>query len=98
MLPLAEIQNSFDPNLAAGITLIVVILPLLIFITMSVMINKENIQKLPGYCYFKCSQLHLRRCHSNEIPLIKTGESSNEDEYINVIDDSKRKNATICEV
>ena len=70
---------------------------------MSVMINKEYIKKLPGYCYFKCSQLHLSRRHCNEIPLneipfIKTGESSNEDEYINVIDDNKRKNATICEV
>ena len=100
VLPLAEIQSSIDPNLAAGITLIVVILPLLIFITMSVMINKESIKKLPGYCYFKCSQLHLliSRHHSNEIPLIKTGQSSNEDEYISVIDDSKRKNAIICEV
>ena len=30
----------------------------------------------------------------NEIPLIETEES----EYISVIDDSKRKNATICDV
>ena len=33
----------------------------------------------------------------NKIPLIKVEESSNEDEYyISFIDDSKRKNATIC--
>ena len=60
------------------------------------MINKEMIRKLPGYCYLKCSQLHLNRSHVplNEIPLIKT----EEDEYISIIDDNSRQNATICNV
>ena len=103
VLPLAEIHKDFDPDLAAGIKFIYIMLPLLIFITMSLIINKDKVKSLPGYCYLKCSQLHLRyrNCNEiplNEIPLIKTEESSNEDEYINVIDDSKRKNATICDV
>ena len=103
VLPLAEIHSSFDSYLAAGMIFIYVTLPLLIFITMSLIINKEKIKRLPGYCYLKCSQLRLRyhNCNEiplNEIPLIKSGESSNEDEYINVIDDNMRKNATICDV
>ena len=103
VLPLAEIHNDYDPNLAAGIVFIYVMLPLLIFITMSLIINKDKVKSLPGYFYLKCSQLHLRHhnCNEiplNEIPLIIPDKSSNEDEYINVIDDSKRKNATICDV
>ena len=66
-------------------------------------INKKKIKSLPRYCYHKCSQLCLKNHNCNEIPLneillIKVVESSNEDEYINVIDDNTRKNATICEV
>ena len=103
VLPLAEIHNDYDPNLAAGIVFIYVMLPLLIFITMSLIINKDKVKSLPGYFYLKCSQLYLRHhnCNEiplNEIPLIIPDKSSNEDEYINVIDDSKRKNATICDV
>ena len=101
VIPLAEVHNSFDSNLAAGIMFIYVMLPLLIFITMSLMINKDKIKGLPGYCYYKCLQLKLRYSNEmrlNKIPLIKVEESSNEDEYISVIDDSKRKNATICDV
>ena len=103
VLPLAEIHSSFNSNLAAGMIFIYVTLPLLIFITMSLIINKEKMKGLPGYCYLKCSQLRLRYHNCNEIPLnkiplIKAEESYNEDEYINVIDDNKRKNATICEV
>ena len=100
VLPLAEIHNDFDPDLAAGIKFIYVLLPLLIFITMLLIINKDKLKSLPGYCYLKCSQLYLS-CNRNElplneIPLIKTEQSPNE--YINVIDDSKRKNATIYDV
>ena len=103
VLPLGEIHNDFSPNVAVGITFIYVMLPLLIFVTMSIIINKDKVKSLPGYCYLKCSQLYLRYHNCNEIPLnkiplIKPEESSNKDEYINVIDDSKRKNATICDV
>ena len=103
VLPLAEIHDNFDSNLAVGMIFIYIILPLLVFIFMLLIINKEKTKSLLGYCYFYCLQLHLRyhNCNEiplNEIPLIKTEESSNEDEYVNVIDDRKRKNATICKV
>ena len=96
VLPLVEFFNSFDSNLVVGMAISLVILPLLIFITMSLTINKEKIRKLPGYCYIKCSQLQLR--NYDEIPLEEAAESSDEDEYVNIIDDSRRVNATICDV
>ena len=96
VLPLVEFFNSFDSNLVVGMAISLVILPLLIFTTMSLTINKEKIRKLPGYCYSKCSQLQLR--NYDEIPLEEAAESSDEDEYVNIIDDSRRVNATICDV
>ena len=96
VLPLVEIVNNFDSNFVVGIALCLVILPLLIFIIMSITINKETIRKLPGYCYTKCSQLNSK--DYNEIPLNEAEESSEEDEYVNIIDDSRRANATICDV
>ena len=96
ILPLVEFFNSFDSNLVVGMAISLVILPLLIFTTMSLTINKEKIRKLSGYCYTKCSQLLLR--NYDEIPLEEAAESSDEDEYVNIIDDSRRVNATICDV
>ena len=98
VLPLVESFDSFNSNLLVVITLVLIILPALIFVTMSVMINKEEIRKLPGYCYTKWSQLRLR--HYSEIPLTETEQlsESDEDEYINDIDDSMRTNATIFDV
>ena len=96
VLPLVEIVNNFDSNFVVGIALCLVILPLLIFIIMSITINKEKIRKLLGYCYTKCSQLNSK--DYNEIPLNEAEESSQEDEYVNIIDDSRRANATICDV
>ena len=75
---------------------ILVILPSLIFIAMSLMVNKEKIKNIPGYCYFKFLQVCQK--HYSDIALSETEGSSNEDEYISVIDDSKRQNATICDV
>lgn len=63
---------------------------------MSLMINKEKIKKLPGHCYLKCLKLRVR--NYNEIPLNENEELSNEDEHVNVIDDSRRINATIFDV
>ena len=63
-LPLVNFHN-FGENLLVTVTFILVVLPLLIFITMSLMINKDKIKKLPGYCYTKCSQLRIRY---HEIP------------------------------
>ena len=94
--PFVEFIDDSDTTVFMGITFVIVMLPLLIFITMSLMINKEKIKKSPSYCYHKCSQIHLR--NYNQIPLEEVEELSDEEEYINVIDDSRRINATICDV
>ena len=94
--PLVESFDNFSSNLLVGIMFVLVILPLLIFVAMTLMINKSKIKNLPGYCYTKCSQLRLR--NYNEIPLNEVEEPSDEEEFVNVIDDSRRVNATICEV
>ena len=60
VLPMVDIFTNFDANLLVGITITLVVLPLLIFIIMSLMINKENIKRLPRYFYTKCTQLHVR--------------------------------------
>ena len=92
-LPLVEFFNNFDTSLLAGVTYILVMLPLFLFITMSIMINKKNIKRLPGYCYTKCTQLHFKKY--DELSL---NDLSDEVEYVNYIDDSNRVNATICDV
>ena len=93
--PFVEFIDDSDTTVFMGITFVIVMLPLLIFITMSLIINKEKIKKFPSYCYTKCLQMLIRRY--NEIPLEEIEESADE-EYVNVIDDSMRINATICDV
>ena len=61
VLPLAEFFNDFDSYFLVVITFLLVILPLLIFITVSLIVNKEKIKMLPGYCYLKCQQLSLKK-------------------------------------
>ena len=95
-LPFVEFFDDSDVTLLKGVTFIIVMLPLLIFITMSLMINKERIKRLPAYCYTKCSQIHLR--NYNQIPLEEMEGLTDEEEYVNVIDDNRRINATVCDV
>ena len=97
VLPLVKSFDNVSSNLLVGITFIFLILPVMIFVIMSIMINKEKIKRLPGYCYIKCSQLHLRNS-SNEILLNEAVKSSDANMYVNIIDDSSRTNATICNV
>ena len=80
VLPLGEIFDDYNSNLLVGITFILIILPLLIFITMTLMLNKEKIKKLPGYCSSKCSQLHY-----NQIPMNEIEESSDEEEHVKLL-------------
>ena len=101
-LPLADFHKNIDSILIVGMTFVLAMSPSMIFIIMLLMINKENIKKLPGYikklpgyCNFKYSQLQ-QKCY-NEISLHEN--SSNEDVvYVNIVDDSRRINATICDV
>ena len=91
--PFVEFIDDSDTTVFMGITFVIVMLPLVIFITMSLMINKEKIKKFPSYCYTKCSQIQLR--NYNQIPL---EEVEDEEEHVSVIDDSKRITPTICDV
>ena len=95
VLPLGEIFDDYNSNLLVGITFILIILPLLIFTSMILMLNKEKIRRLPGYCYSKCSKLHY-----NQIPMNEIEESFDEEENVNIIDDSTRSrvNTTVCDV
>ena len=95
-LPFVKFFDDFDPMLLMIITFIIVMLPLLISITMSLMINKKKIKNFPSYCYTKCLLIHLRGY--NRIPLEEVEELSDEEEYVNVIDDNRRINATICDM
>ena len=96
LTPFVEFIDDSDTTVLMGITFVIVMLPLVIFITMSLIINKEKFKKLPSYCYTKCSQIHLRGY--NQIPLEEVEELADEEEHVNVIDDSRRINATICDV
>ena len=93
--PLAKFYDNFDSCLVVGMTFVLVILPWLVFIIMSLMINKKKFKKVLGNCYNKCLQLQHNEIPQNEIPLIINEGSS---EFYNIIDDSKRKNATICDM
>ena len=82
-------------------TFIFAFLPLLVSITMSLIIHKEKCAKCLGDFYIKCLQLRLKQHNEiplNEIPLIINEESSNENELLNIVDDSRRKDATICDM
>ena len=95
-LPFVEFFDDSDTTVFMGIKFVIVMLPLVIFITMSLIINKEKIKKFPSYCYTKCSQIQLR--NYNQIPLKEVEEPADEEEHVNVIDDSRRINTTICDV
>ena len=83
---------------------ILVLLPSMSLVSLKLITNRTKITRLLGYCYFciKCIRFyshllsHLRRY--NEIPIADTKIQSNENEIDIIIDDSKRINATICDV
>ena len=94
--PLATFHDTFDSSLVVVMTFVLVALPSLVFITISLMLNKEKFVELLVYCYSKCLQLWKHNeIPQNEIPLIVNEGSS---EFYNIIDDSKRINATICDM
>ena len=101
VLPLVEFfDTTFNSNLISGIAFVLILLPSVIFFFMLLITNKENITEF-------CLQLRIRICSNcNEISLSVTEESSGETEDQSnpkqftplEIDDSMRRNATICDV
>ena len=105
VLPLVEFFDTFNSDLIVGIAFALIVLPSVIFFIMALVTNKEKINKLFKFCYFKCLQLRKRSSY-NEVSLNETGESSNatedpsnQNEFATlIIDDSMRRNAIICDV
>ena len=87
--PLAKFYDNFDSCLVVGMTFVLVILPSLVFIVMSLLINKEEFKKVLRCCYNKCLQLRQHnKIPQSEIPLIINEGST---EFYNIIHHSKRK-------
>ena len=101
VLPLAAVNNDFNHNLVMEMTFIFALLQLLVSITMSIIIHKEQCAKCLGNYYIKCLQLRSKQHNEiplNKIPLIISEETSNENELLNIVDDSRRKDATMCDM
>ena len=96
VLQLVEFTDGFDSTLVTGIAFTIVALPLVTFLDAKVLMNKVKIKRLISYWYFRCSKFQLRLRNYNEIPLDDTETPPNEIGMI--VDDTRRKNATVCDV
>ena len=85
-----RLSDNFDSPFVITITLVLVILPLLIFIAMALFLHKDDFKRMIAYFTSK-----------HELPNSSNDASNNEvpmKEFHIIVDDSKRKNATICDV
>ena len=83
--------DDFDSPLVITIAFVLTILPLLKFLAMALYLHKDDLKKIITHFSFKSESLNSTNddVNNNEIPMR---------EYYIVIDDSKRKNATICDM
>ncbi|XP_065890261.1 uncharacterized protein [Dysidea avara] len=85
MVPLID---SYDPDLLLSFIFVVVILPLIPFLIIEIYLYKRTIKKITKYCVPPKPDTTN---DNNEIPM--------REEFVDsVIDDSRRVNATICEI
>ena len=84
VLPLID---DFDSPVVIAIAFVLVILPLLIFITLTLFLYKDNLKKIFVYFTFKKESHNNNVVNNDEIPMKN---------FDLIIDDSMRKNATIC--
>ena len=84
VIPLIE---SFDPDLLLAFTIILVILPLVAFVMMEIYLYKNKIKKITEHCI---PPKPGTTNDNNEIPM--------RDFVDSVIDDTRRRNAYICEM
>ena len=85
-----RLSDNFDSPFVIAITLVLVILPLLIFIAMALFLHKDDFKRMVAYFTSKHESPNSSNDASNNEVLMK--------EFHIVVDDSKRKNATICDV
>ena len=84
MVPLID---SYDPDLLLSFVFVLVILPLIPFLIMEIYLYKKTIKKITKYCVPPKPDTTN---DNNEVPM--------RDFVDSVIDDSRRVNATICEM
>ena len=81
--------NDFDSPIIITIAYILVILPLIIFIALTLFLHKDNLKKIIVHFTSKEESPSNSDVDNNEVPMRM---------FDLVIDDSMRKNATICAV
>ncbi|XP_065892196.1 putative leucine-rich repeat-containing protein DDB_G0281931 [Dysidea avara] len=84
MVPLLE---SFDPDLLLAFTFVLLMIPLIAFLIMEIYLYRVKIKKITKYCIPPKPDITN---NNNEIPM--------RDFVDSVIDDSSRRNATVCEI
>ena len=85
-----RLSDNFNSPFVIAITLVLVILPLLIFIAMALFLHKDDFKRMVAYFTSKHESPNSSNDASNNEVLMK--------EFHIIVDDSKRKNATICDV
>ena len=85
-----RLSDNFDSPFVIATTLVLVILPLVIFIAMALFLHKDDFKRMVAYFASKHESPNCSNDSSNnEVPM---------KEFLIIVDDSKRKNATICDV
>ena len=87
MVSMVPLIDSYDPNLLLSFIFVLVILPLISFLLMEIYLYKRTIKKIANCCV---PPKHDSTNDNNEVPM--------KDFVDSIIDDSRRVNATNCEM
>ena len=79
--------DDFDSPLVITIAFVLVIIPLLNFLAMTLFLHKDDLKRFAAYFTVKDESFSSNNANNNEIPM---------KEFDVIVDDSMRKNATIC--
>ena len=93
-LPLFEYFDTFDSSFAVGMAFVLVILPLVQFVVMLIFVSKQKIKETIKNTINRFT--FQFKSHTDEPDNINNNTTSNDFDL--VIDDSMRRNATICEM
>ena len=81
--------DDFDSPLVITIAFVLVITPLLNFLAMTLFMHKDEMKKIATYFLVKDESPSNNNANNNEKPI---------NEFDIIVDDSMRKNATICDM
>ena len=88
LVAVLPVFNKLNSNLVVGLFLILLILPLMLFLGMILLIYKKRIKKLVMHCFLKGTEANSGNMEIS-VPMTDIGI---------IVDDSMRKNATICDM